>query len=172
MYIAERKALYDTIVAEKPRHCFEIGTYTGGGSTFFISSAFAKLGQGKLYTMENGTHYYNKAKNFYSSKLPDQNKHIEFIFGEKPNDFDKYIPADKKIDCVFFDGAEEGQQTLDQYNYFVPYFKKGSIIMFHDWNTEKTVLVKPFIIENQKWEQVVLLNQPVSLGFSIFKYKG
>lgn len=170
MYIAERKALYETIFDEKPRHCFEIGTYTGGGSTFFISSAFANLGQGKLYTMENGTHYYNKARGFYSTHLLNQNRHIEFIFGEKPSDFDKYIPADKKVDCVFFDGAEDGQQTLDQYNYFLPYFKEGSIIMFHDWNTEKTVLVRPLITKNTKWKQVILLKHPESLGFVIFKY--
>jgi len=171
MYINERQALYEVIMKYKPRHCFEIGTYTGGGSTYFISAAFTKLGQGKLYTMENGTHYYNKARNFFLAHLPNQNKHIEFIFGEKPNDFDKYIPEDKKVDCVFFDGAENGQQTLNQYNYFKPYYKTGTVIAFHDWNTEKTNLVRQPVLEDSSWEKIIELTPPYSVGMAFFKRK-
>lgn len=170
MYISERKALYNTIISEKPRHCFEIGTFTGGGSTYFLSKAFERIGQGTLYTMENDTHYYNKAKNFFATHLTNQNKHIEFIFGEKPSDFDKYLPQDKKVDCVFFDGAENAEQTLEQYNYFLPYLKKDSVIIFHDWNTEKTRSIKPVITGDTNWKLELELAPPTSIGLTVFKH--
>jgi hypothetical protein len=170
MYTAERKALYETILKEKPRQCYEIGTYTGGGSTFFLASAFAKIGSGSLVTMENNDHYYQKGKKYYAEKLPNLNKHIDFIFGDKSSSFNSSIPADGKVDCVFFDGAEEAQQTLDQYNYFKPFLKKGSIIMFHDWNTDKSRLVKPVILNDSNWAKEAELTPPNSIGFAIFKH--
>ena len=169
MSIEERKALYQTIVDEKPRQCFEIGTYTGGGSTFFLASGFAKNGTGTVVTLENSEHHYNKAKNYYAKKIPQINKHVSFVFGSTTDALTQYILPDKKVDCVFFDGAEDGQQTVEQYQFFQPYFKKGSIIMFHDWNTEKTRIVRPLILNDTKWKKLIELNPPVSLGFAAFK---
>src|SRR5574340_724385 len=37
MYIADRRGLYEAILEFQPHNCFEIGTYTGGGSTYFIA---------------------------------------------------------------------------------------------------------------------------------------
>lgn len=170
MYISERKALHESIRQYRPRQCFEIGTYTGGGSTFFLSEAFKENTQGSLITMENSEYYYQKALNYYADKLPEQNKYISFVFGENPDDFTSFIPEDKQVDCVFFDGAENGQRTLDQYNYFLPYFKTGSVIMFHDWNTEKTEAVRPVVIGNPIWEKQLELTPPNSVGFTIFKH--
>jgi hypothetical protein len=107
MYWQERKALYDIVAQEKPRQCYEIGTFTGGGSTFFLSSAFSDNEQGMLLTMEISEKLYNKASNYYAKKLPALNKHITFILGETSEEFNQYIPEDKKVDCVFFDGAED-----------------------------------------------------------------
>lgn len=168
MSISERKLLYETILEHKPRQCFEIGTYTGGGSTFFLSSAFSKNKSGELITMENSDHYYNKAKKYYKNNLPVLNSHTKFTFGSTPNEFDKYILEDKKADCVFFDGAEDAQQTLDQYNYFLPYFKNGSIIMFHDWNTEKTRIIRPIILNNHQWKNIKEIEPPTSVGMAVF----
>ncbi len=77
MYQAERKALYNAIIENKPRHCFEIGTFTGGGSTYFIAQAFKKLGRGKLFTIENNQRLYKEAKNYYSKYLK---KLLPFVF--------------------------------------------------------------------------------------------
>ena len=170
MYLLERKALYDIIVNEKPRQCYEIGTFTGGGSTFFLSSALQKNGNGTLLTMENDTKLYEKARKYYKDKLSGLNNHINFIFGERPEEFDKYIPEDKKVDCVFFDGAENSQQTLDQYHYFKPFFKPGSVIMFHDWNTEKTAAIRPVIETDTHWSKITELTPPDSIGFAAFRY--
>lgn len=171
MYWQERKALFDVVTKEKPRQCFEIGTFTGGGSTFFLSAALQKNGKGKLITLENVPRLYNKAKNFYLKKLPAQNKHITFILGDTPSAFDEYILEDKKVDCVFFDGAEDSTQTLEQYEYFKPYFKLGSVIMFHDWNTEKTAAIRPVVEADGHWKKIVELEPPDSVGFAAFRYE-
>lgn len=170
MYAAERKVLYDTIRTYRPRQCYEIGTFTGGGSTYFISKAMSDSNNGTLITMENDTHYYQKAVNYFSQKLPEQNKHITFLFNHTPTAFLSYIPEDGKVDCVFFDGAEDGAETLAQYRFFEPYFKPGSIIMFHDWNTEKTATVKPVILEKSEWEKITELTPPASVGLAVFKH--
>jgi len=171
MYLLERKALYDIVTEEKPRQCFEIGTFTGGGSTFFLSAAVEKNGAGKLITLESVPKLYNKAKNFYQKKLPGQYKHTTFILGDSPTAFDEYILEDKKVDCVFFDGAEDSKQTLDQYHYFEPYFKRGSVIMFHDWNTEKTAAIRPVIEANHQWKKIIELTPPDSVGFAAFRHE-
>ena len=86
------------------------------------------------------------------------------------NPFEKYLTEKDKSNFIFLDGAEDGKQTLEQYNYFTPYFKNGTVIALHDWNTEKTVKVKPVILQNPRWKKLVELNQPESVGFVIFKY--
>ena len=167
MYLAERKALFDTITTYKPRQCFEIGTYTGGGSTYYIGSALAKNGSGTLYTIENNTHCYNKASRYFADKLPKINQCIQFIFSNTAHAFDSMVTSYDKVDFVFFDGAEEGPQTLEQYHYFLPYFKKGSLIAFHDWNTEKTISVKPIVTTDSSWKKLVELTPPNSVGMAI-----
>lgn len=171
MYITERKLLFDTIKENKPRHCFEIGTYTGGGSTYFLAKAFESIGAGKLITMEIDPYYYNKAKYYYERKIPSVGKHVEFILGSKAAAFDDVIKSYGGVDCVFLDGAEDGEQTLAQYNYFSPFFHKGTILMVHDWNTEKTRMLKPVLLEDKKWKLIKEIKPPESVGFAIFKYE-
>lgn len=169
MYVDERKSLYDIIVTRKPRHCFEIGTYTGGGSTYFLAKAFEKIQAGKIITMEIDPYYYNKAKNYFTKKIPKVGAHAEFILGEKAEEFDTYIKEYGKVDCAFLDGAEDGSQTLNQYNYFLPFFHTGSLLIIHDWNTEKTRLLKPVIVANKSWKLLVELTPPRSVGMVIFE---
>lgn len=72
-----------------------------------------------------------------------------------------------KIAFLFLDGAEDAQQTLDQYNFFLPYFKKGTIIILHDWFTEKMKLIKPLVENEEKWEIEKILVPPISIGLAI-----
>jgi|GEM_PF-737256 len=169
MLIAERKLLYETIQAYLPRFCLEIGTYTGGGSTFFLAQAFQKIGAGQLITMEANPYYFNKAKNYYQHKLPALAPYIQFVLGDKVADFAPIISEYKTIDCVLFDGAENGQQTLDQYNYFSPYFAKGTIIILHDWNTEKTASIKPVLKNDPGWKTIKELEPPESVGMVVME---
>ncbi|MBI5078292.1 MAG: class I SAM-dependent methyltransferase [Candidatus Yonathbacteria bacterium] len=169
MYIAERKVLFDVIKEKKPRHCFEVGTYTGGGSTYFISKAFESVGSGHLVTLENDPYFYNKAKKYYAEKIPVVAKHVEFMFGDKAQDFDKIIKLYVRVDCAFLDGAEDSNQTLSQYNYFLPFFHKGTILMVHDWNTEKTRELKPILLRGGKWRVYKEVKPPESVGLIVFE---
>lgn len=55
MYVAEREALYTTILRWRPGLCFEVGTASGGGSTFYLASALARIGEGGLGTTPPGS---------------------------------------------------------------------------------------------------------------------
>ena len=168
MYAAERQALFNLVIDYKPNSCFEIGTYTGAGSTFFISAALGENGNGMLYSSEINTFLFNRAKKHYENKLSEQAAHIKFILNENPNCFIPYL-SDGRADFVFFDGAEDAKQTLDQFEFFKPYLTSGSVIAFHDWNTDKTADVKPLILADSSWEKIDELTPPDSVGFASFK---
>jgi predicted O-methyltransferase YrrM len=169
MYMAERKVMYETIIGYAPRHCFEIGTYTGGGSTFFISSAFQKLNKGMLITLEVDRPLHESAVQYYERNLPVTREHIHFLLGSGMHEFDAFVRDNGTVDCVFFDGSEDGQQTLSQYRYFLPFFHEGSVILVHDWNTEKARLLKPAIMQDKAWKTVTELHPPRSVGLAVFE---
>ncbi|MFA6158113.1 MAG: class I SAM-dependent methyltransferase [Candidatus Paceibacterota bacterium] len=169
MYIADRKALFDTIKDERPSDCFEIGTYTGGGSTFFITQAFKALEAGKLITLESSERLYNKALSHYARFFRGLSPFVTFVHGAGFDDLKPFI-RDGKVGAFFLDGAEDGQETLDQYLKFLPYCRKGTILMAHDWNTEKTRLLRPAIEENSHWEKIIEVKPPASVGFVAFRY--
>jgi len=165
MYRADRRGLYDAIIKYEPRHCFEIGTGSGGGSTFFLASAFAELGQGKIYTLEIDKS--NTALRNYQMFLPNLLPFVEFVIGDSPSLFLPFI--EDSVDCIFLDGAEDGRQTLEQYEFFKSFFKSGSVIMAHDWNSEKMRLLKPVLENDPGWEIEVEMDQPESVGFIVVR---
>jgi len=169
MHTAERQALYETILKYRPRFCLEIGTYTGGGSTFFLASAFKELGQGKLLTLEANPYYHKKASSYYGKHLPDLASHLDFILGDDIRAFDSALKEYGTIDCLLLDGAEDARQTLDQYEYFSSFFTAGTILMLHDWNTEKTRLLKPLLLADPKWRTDAELKPPKSVGLIIME---
>jgi len=81
MYMADRKALFDAILQHKPVYCFEVGTYTGGGSTFFLASAFARLERGKVITLEADEQMRNHAVGAYRQFLLGLLPFVEFLHG-------------------------------------------------------------------------------------------
>lgn len=72
------------------------------------------------------------------------------------------------IDFLIFDGAEDPFQTFDQYNFFLPYIHKGSVVVLHDWYTEKTKLVKTVFDNASEWECKALIKPPYSVGMAVF----
>ena len=169
MYKAERKALYDIIRETKPDYCFEIGTYTGGGSTFFISRGLRDNNKGKLITTESDGFLYNKAKDRYRKFIRSQFPFIDFVHGSSTEAFKgRLMDANKKI-LIFLDGAEDGEQTLEQYEFFKPHMRSGSILALHDWNTEKTIRVKPVLTSDKSFTKLLELDKPDSVGFAVFR---
>ncbi len=172
MYTADRKALYDTIISQKPRYCFEIGTYTGGGSTFFLGSAFKHLGSGKLVTLETDEYFFNLAQNYYRNNLPQIGHYVKFLHGSNPDVFLPYIhECGGQVDCVFLDGSDNPQETVDQFNFFKQFTHQGTKLMVHDWNTQKTQLLRPILENDEQWQQILILNEPVSVGFVVYTHR-
>jgi cephalosporin hydroxylase len=171
MYIADRKALSGTVIKYMPQICYEIGTWIGGGSTFFLASAFAKLGRGKVVTTEVDVHAYQMARSTYETVLPHLLPFVEFHNTAKLDVFMPFIRQNQNtVDCVFLDGADDARQTMEQYEFFRPYFKTGTILMVHDWNTEKMRGIRPVIEGNPKWNLELNISSPDSIGFATYIY--
>lgn len=168
MYLEERRQLYDAILRHKPRHCFEVGTFTGGGSTYFLSSAFRTLGAGTVVTMEAEQNFYLLAASFYEKYLPQLKPHAKFILGNRVDLFTPVIAEAGGVDCVFLDGSADPQETMRQFEYFEPYFHEGSILMCHDWDCDKQSLLRPHIESRGDWQPEVVLTAPDSVGFVVY----
>lgn len=165
LWYKERKLIYDTVRRYRPYHCFEIGTWKGGGSTLYISQALHENGQGKLYTMEIDKVFYNEAKNNYQTHLEHLMPYTEFFLGDYKKIFFEILQLTGRVNFLFLDGPEDAKGTLDQYEFFLPYMKKDCVLMVHDWFTEKTRLVKPLVQNSGDWEIKKVLKPPHSPGF-------
>lgn len=171
MFLAERRGLYEAIIRHAPKHCLEIGTYTGGGSTYFLASAFAKLGRGKVITTEVDAGLHAGCKQFYQERLPHLLPHVEFVLGSNLDAFLPYL--EQGVDCFFLDGAEDATQTVEQYQFFEPYCSAGTVMMAHDWNTEKMKGLREFLpTAKVDWQSEVSLDAPQSVGFVVMVAQG
>jgi predicted O-methyltransferase YrrM len=169
MYVSERQALFNAILQFKPRHCFEVGTFTGGGSTFFIASALKEIGAGTLFTLESNPALFSLATAAYEAYLPHLLVHVSFIKGGDVELFTPHIPASTGIEALFLDGAESADQTLDQYGYFRPHLRSGAVMMAHDWHTDKMKNVRPLIESDPRWEILLEIGPPYSVGLAVLQ---
>lgn len=167
LWSKERKLIYDTIKTYKPSNCFEIGTWKGGGSTLFIAQALFENAKGILHTIEINKDFHDEVKDKYQTYLKHLMPHIEFYLGDYREKFSEVINSIDGIDFLFLDGPEDARETLNQYEFFSPYMKKGFVLMAHDWFTEKTKLVKPLIENKDEWKIEMILKQPYSPGFAL-----
>ncbi|MCW5896056.1 MAG: class I SAM-dependent methyltransferase [Bacteroidetes bacterium] len=171
LWYAERKLLYETIRTHRPKLCFEIGTWRGGGSTLFVSQALFENGSGMVHTVEIDKGFYDEAVSNYRTHLPHLIPHVSFHLGDFREIYKPILEEMKSLDFLILDGAEDPRQTLDQYTFFLPYIKSGTVLMVHDWFTEKTTLLKPVLENAEEWEITNVLEPPVSVGLAILTKK-
>lgn len=174
MYLTERKALYHVILQRRPAYCFEIGTHHGGGSTFFLASAFARLGVGQVITLEKDDDYYNMARAAYQRFLPGLLPFVTFLHGDRPELFMPFIEDNGGVvECVFLDGSIVPEETLEQYEFFKPFWKPGSLLMAHDWGNlgrdPKMTLLSPIMLADPQWSLLLKLGAPESVGFVVWQ---
>ena len=81
LWVADRQALFDVVRRCTPRVCVEVGTFTGGGSTFFIASALKDNGGGMLFSFEIDEPLHRLASCFYTRCLPQLAPHVSFHHG-------------------------------------------------------------------------------------------
>jgi len=173
MYLAERKALYMAIVERKPLFCYEIGTASGGGSTFFIANAFRQLHRGKLITLESLPPASQRAAHRYATDLKRLKRWVDFLVGESPDAFLPHIHGSGSVvECFFLDGSDTPEQAVAQYNFFLPFVRPGTILMAHDWNGPEMSLLRPLIEADPAWQLRTMLGPPVSVGFVVYARLG
>lgn len=172
LWYRERKALYDAIRRHKPENVFEVGTWYGGGSTFFITQALHDNGIGTLYTVEPNRTAFEKAVSGYRHNLQDLMPFVNFFHGSSTEVFPSQLKRFSRIDAVFLDGAQDAIQTAKEFELFERYLKRDSILMAHDWDNDKMETVRPKIEESPDWLLETRLTAPHSLGFVVFRNIG
>lgn len=171
MYVADRQALHDAILRHRPAQCFEVGTFTGGGSTFFLASAFHALGSGRVVTMEADQNRFMLAAGFYAQHLPQLYAHAKFLLGSDPALFAPFIEPERGVEAVFLDGSEDAEATWREFLFFRPHFRRGALLMAHDWNTDKQRLLRPFLEQSADWRCELLIDEPDSVGFAVYVHE-
>ena len=167
MWLAEREALYDAVLRRKPKRCFEIGTWTGGGSTYFIASALKEVGSGQLYTMEVNPQVHSIASTHYNNYLSSLNNHVTFLFGSDVTAFNPHVDHTVGVECFFLDGSDISEETVHQFRYFDALSQPGTIMMAHDWDDRKQAMLRPIIEADPRWTQRAKLTAPNSVGFVV-----
>jgi predicted O-methyltransferase YrrM len=169
LWYRERKVLYRTIRQFQPRTVFEVGTWYGGGSTFFIAQALHDNGGGLLYTMEPNEIAYENAVAGYRRELPHLLPYVKFLCGRSTDIFPQELINLQKLDALFLDGAQDSRQTSGEFAMFEPYLSPGSIFMAHDWDNEKMESVRPRMEQSRDWVLETQLTAPHSLGFVVYR---
>ena len=167
MWYRERKLLFRTVRRFKPLHCFEVGTWKGGGSTLFVAQALAENGSGILHTVESNLEFHDQAKENFRKHLPGLLPFVDFRFGDYRQVFPEILNSVGRVDFLILDGPEDAQSTLDQFRLFLPFMKPGSLLMVHDWLTEKARLIRPIIEDRLKWRLKEVLLPSASIGFAL-----
>jgi predicted O-methyltransferase YrrM len=167
LWYAERKLLYQTIRKYRPAVCFEIGTWKGGGSTLFISQALHDNGRGHLHTIEIDRDLCDEAHLKYEQYLPHLGPFVTFHVGDYREIYKEILEKIGGVDFLVLDGPEDAGETLRQYNFFLPYMKPGTVLMAHDWFTEKARLLKSQLTNENSWSVLKVLSPPASVGLAL-----
>lgn len=170
LWLADRKVLYETVRRIEPQNVFEVGTWRGGGSTYFIACALRDNGRGILYTTEIDSKIQEQAVESYQRFAPHLIRYIQFYQGSST---DVYPLVLQKFgtDMVFLDGIG-AEQTLAEFRLFEPYFRKGGVLISHDWNDEKTSLLRPYIESLSDWKLLHVIHPPESVGIAVYQFEG
>ncbi len=97
LWYEERKLLYRTLREYKPENVFEVGTWLGVGSTYFIAQALFLNGRGKLYTIESDIDLYRSAVQSYHKYLAFLEPYVEFNLGDARDVYRGFIsPIEEK----------------------------------------------------------------------------
>jgi len=163
----ERILLHRVVRRYKPRQIFEVGTWYGGGSTYFIASALYENGFGVIHTIENNAKIYSKAVKNYNHYLKKLNSYVRFHFGLSTRIYPELLRKLGKVDMIFLDGRDDPHQTLSEFEMFEPYLGNGSILVAHDWCNEKMALLRPIVEASSEWELFRVLLPPKSVGFVV-----
>lgn len=167
LWRADRKLLYETIRRVKPKTVIEVGTWHGGGSTYFISQALHDNDFGVLHTIEVDPLAYKIAQDNYRRHLPHLVNRVQFHFGKATDVYPELLREVGQIDAVFLDGSANPEEALAEFELFKPFLRKGAVVLMHDWDNEKMTLLRPKIEQSSEWYVRQTITAPQSVGFAV-----
>jgi predicted O-methyltransferase YrrM len=160
--------LYETVRKHRPKSVCEVGTWHGGGSTFFIAQALHDNGFGILYSSEINREAQATARREYARVLPHLLPHVKFLGGSSTDVFPEVLKQIRHLDLLLLDGTDDSSQTVKEFLMFEPYLRTGAIFVAHDWDHEKMQLLRPLFERWSDWKLESSLTAPHSLGFAIY----
>jgi len=164
----ERRALYNIILEKKPECVFEIGTWKGGGSTYFIAHALKKNRKGTLYTIEADREFFDHARNLYETHLKSLKPYIRFHLGKSDSVYPAILENVARVDLLFLDGAENAEQTIKEFHLFMPKLAARSVVACHDWKIHKMEKLRPLLESDPQWKCIALITDSPT-GFSAWE---
>lgn len=172
LWVADRKLLYTTIRQIKPKTVFEVGTWQGGGSTYFISQALHDNGFGTLHTIEADPRIHATVQQNYRAHLPHLVKHVVFHSGKAMEVYPHLLRQLGSIDTVFLDGSADPQEAYGEFEMFTPFLQHGAVVLMHDWDNEKMARLRPALEQSEEWQIEQTITAPQSVGFAIVRHVG
>ncbi|MDP9318811.1 MAG: class I SAM-dependent methyltransferase [Actinomycetota bacterium] len=167
MWFEDRRVLYEAVRALRPERCFEIGTWLGGGSTLVIARALRENGSGKLHTIEIMPDVHADAIRSYERHAPELRPFVEFHQGDYEAVFPELIKRAGGVDFFVVDGAEDGTQTMEQFEFFDAVSHPSTGLFAHDWESEKSRHVRPHLEQSDRWDVVRTAGPPKSVGLAV-----
>jgi hypothetical protein len=167
MWFEDRRVLYATVRRLRPKRCYEIGTWLGGGSTLVVARALRDNGFGHIHSIETDDWAYEQSVARYRQHIPELEQFVTLHHGDYRDTFPDLIEQEGGIDFFVLDGAEDGQETLDQFRFFDERSHAGTELFAHDWETEKARLVRPVLEQSDTWEITETAGPPKSVGLAV-----
>jgi predicted O-methyltransferase YrrM len=167
LWRVERRLLYEAIRARRPAAVFEVGTWYGGGSTYFISQALYENRKGVLHTVEVDAKLHAAAVGNYDGWLAHLKPYVQFHLGRALEVYPALLKDVGRVDVLFLDGAQDAGETLAEFGMFLPYLKRDAVLAAHDWDNDKMALVRPIIEHGGEWRITRRATAPQSVGFVV-----
>jgi predicted O-methyltransferase YrrM len=173
LYPAERRLLFDTVVARRPNIVFEVGTWKGGGSTLAIASGLTRNNAGYLHTCEPDSQLFEIARQLFAKHPTGMRVILNNVTSETA--IRQLLNLKIVPDMLFFDGPELPDVAINDLMALEPVLCHGSLFAMHDWlntDSKKCDLIKPYIESSKKWQIVELLRPPHSVGLIMAQFIG
>lgn len=154
LWLDDRKLLWNIVRNLSPGLAVETGTWKGGGSTFFISSAMHMNGFGKLFSVERDERIFNQCVHRYSNEWLYLSPFVDFSMGDSCSVYAGLVQALKKnsmqLDFIFLDGGEE--VTAAEFDLLSPMLRVGGVLASHDWFNGKRINKLQEEADAGKWQ--------------------
>ena len=159
----EREKLYRWIYNIRPHKILEIGTGSGGSTTYMAQAALDSNNSCTIYTCDPRrkpiplffklypfVRFYNTTSDIFTSKLD----RIHFNF-------------------IFFDGPDNPHIAINDLIFLEKNMRKGTYFSMHDWDCNKAIRVRSYLQKADNWQRIeVIGKEEESVGLCLYKFLG